>query len=223
MDCFGAAAPRNDLLIGAHLEFMQRGIPMSLLGIDVGISGCKAVAFDLEGHALGQAQPRVPPLPAEPGGHGARPRRGVGSSEHRRARRRQPPRAPEITAVAIATHGESVVPVDAAAADLPVHHRHRHARGQADAVVGGEGGRQAPLRHHRHAAAPDVHGQQADVAPRLQPGGVQRSGPLPLHGRLPLHPDGSSAHHGSQPRLPHHAPGHPHAHVGRRAAALWPG
>ena len=196
---------------------------MSLLGIDVGISGCKAVAFDYEGHVLGQAfreyhlyQPQPGWMELDPAEVWAavsavvREAAAAAGARGGRQGHRAGHRHPRRVGRAGGRDGR---------ADLPLHHRHRHARGQADAMVGGEGGRQAPLRHHRHAAAPDVHGQQADVAALLRSRGVQRGHALPLHGRLPLHPHGPAAHHGSQPRLPHHAPGHPHAHVGSRAPA----
>ena len=115
---------------------------MSLLGIDVGISGCKAVAFDLEGHALGQAyreyhlyQPQPGWMELDPAEVWAavsavvreRPR-PAGGRQGDRARHRHPRRI--RGAGGRGGH-----------ADLPLHHRHRHARGGADAMVGGEAGR----------------------------------------------------------------------------------
>ncbi len=86
---------------------------MSLLGIDIGISGCKAVAFDLSGRALSQAyreyrlyQPRPGWMELEPAEVWAAVREAVRQVT---AHCDDP-----VRSLAISTHGESVVPVDAA-------------------------------------------------------------------------------------------------------------
>jgi xylulokinase len=95
---------------------------MSLLGIDVGITGCKAVAFDLEGHALGQAYREYHLYQPQPGWMELDPAEvwAAVSAVVREAAAAAGAAAAgdKVTALAIATHGESVVPVDAAGAPI---------------------------------------------------------------------------------------------------------
>ena len=95
---------------------------MSLLGIDVGISGCKAVAFDLEGHTLGQAFREYHLYQPQPGWMELDPAEvwAAVSAVVREAAAAAGAAAAgdKVTALAIATHGESVVPVDAAGAPI---------------------------------------------------------------------------------------------------------
>jgi len=87
---------------------------MSLLGIDVGISGCKAVAFDVDGHQLAQAyreyrlyQPRPGWMELDPAEIWAAVSSAVREVTATVA-------GDPVRALSISTHGESVVPVDMA-------------------------------------------------------------------------------------------------------------
>ena len=118
----------------------------------------------------------------------------------------------KVTALAIATHGESVVPVDTAGA--PIY--------RFITAIDTRRGQQMRWWEEKLGAKRlfDITGMPPHpmyTANKLMwlrdydPAVFNAAAPLPLHGRLPLHPHGPAAHHGSQPRLPHHAPGHPHA------------
>ncbi len=78
---------------------------MSLLGLDIGITGCKAVAFGLDGATLAQAYREYPAevwqAVCEVVG------RATAGAAH-----------DPVTALSVATHGESVLPVDAAGQPL---------------------------------------------------------------------------------------------------------
>ncbi len=87
---------------------------MSLLGIDVGISGCKAVAFDLEGHTLGQAYREYYLHQPQPGWMELDPAEVWAAVSGAAREAAAAAGADKVTALAISTHGESVVPVDAA-------------------------------------------------------------------------------------------------------------
>jgi xylulokinase len=86
---------------------------MSLLGLDIGITGCKAVAFSASGRALAEAYREYPLYQPHPGWMELDPEevwaavrnvvRGVTAAI---------PGDP-VGALAISTHGESVVPLDA--------------------------------------------------------------------------------------------------------------
>ena len=94
---------------------------MSLLGIDVGISGCKAVAFDYEGHMLGQAFREYHLYQPQPGWMELDPAEvwaAVSTVVREAAAAAGAAAGDKVTALAIATHGESVVPVDAAGAPI---------------------------------------------------------------------------------------------------------
>ena len=85
---------------------------MSLLGLDIGISGCKAVCFSREGVLLAQAYREYPLYQPHPGWMELDPLEVWAAvkaviGETTAAAPADPP-----TALAIATHGESVVPVD---------------------------------------------------------------------------------------------------------------
>ncbi len=89
---------------------------MSLLGLDVGITGCKAVAFDLNGAMLAQAYREYPLYQPQPGWMEFEPAevwtavkaviRDVTAATAATA-------GDPVRALCIATHGESVAPVDA--------------------------------------------------------------------------------------------------------------
>jgi len=95
---------------------------MSLLGIDVGISGCKAVAFDYEGHTLGQAFREYHLYQPQPGWMELDPAEVwaavSGVVREAAAAAGAAAAGDKVTALAIATHGESVVPVDATGAPI---------------------------------------------------------------------------------------------------------
>ena len=91
---------------------------MSLLGIDVGISGCKAVAFDLEGHALGQAFREYHLYQPQPGWMELDPAEVWAAVSDVVREAAAAAGADKVRALAISTHGESVVPVDAAGAPI---------------------------------------------------------------------------------------------------------
>jgi xylulokinase len=85
---------------------------MSLLGLDIGISGCKAVAFNLTGEPLAQAYREYPLYQPQPGWMELDPaevweaiadviRQVAGGTA-----------GDPVRALCVATHGESVVPVD---------------------------------------------------------------------------------------------------------------
>lgn len=91
---------------------------MSLLGLDIGITGCKAVAFNLDGVALAQAYREYPLYQPNPGWMELDPAEVwqavcevIGSVTA--AAVHDP-----VTALSVATHGESVLPVDAAGRPL---------------------------------------------------------------------------------------------------------
>lgn len=87
---------------------------MSLLGLDIGITGCKAVAFGLDGATLVQAYREYPLYQPNPGWMELDPDEvweavcevigsvATGAAAH-----------DPVTALSVATHGESVLPVDA--------------------------------------------------------------------------------------------------------------
>ena len=91
---------------------------MSLLGIDVGISGCKAVAFDYEGHMLGQAFREYHLYQPQPGWMELDPAEVWAAVSTVVREAAAAAGANKVTALAIATHGESVVPVDATGAPI---------------------------------------------------------------------------------------------------------
>jgi len=85
---------------------------MSLLGLDIGITGCKAVAFTFDGEMLAQAYQEYPLYQPQPGWMELDPEevwQSV-SSVIRSVTARTPH---PVTALGISTHGESVVPLDA--------------------------------------------------------------------------------------------------------------
>ncbi len=87
---------------------------MSLLGLDVGITGCKAVAFSLSGETLAQAYREYPLHQPRPGWMELDPAQvWAAVTDVIRQVARATPHDP-VQVLSIATHGESVVPVDAA-------------------------------------------------------------------------------------------------------------
>jgi xylulokinase len=91
---------------------------MSLLGLDVGITGCKAVAFSAEGKALAEAYREYPLYQPHPGWMELDPEEVWGAvsaviGQVTGAVTRDP-----VRALSISTHGESVVPLDAQGREL---------------------------------------------------------------------------------------------------------
>ncbi len=86
---------------------------MSLLGLDIGITGCKAVAFSLSGDVLAQAYREYPLHQPQPGWMELDPTAVWAAVtaviRHVTVATTNDP----VTALSVATHGESVVPVDA--------------------------------------------------------------------------------------------------------------
>ncbi len=90
---------------------------MSLLGIDIGISGCKAVAFDLEGRPLSQAYREYRLYQPQPGWMELEPAE-VWAAVRDAICQVTASCGDPVRSLAISTHGESVVPVDAAGRSL---------------------------------------------------------------------------------------------------------
>jgi xylulokinase len=86
---------------------------MSLLGLDVGITGCKAVAFAVSGETLAGAYREYPLLQPQPGWMELDPAQVWDAvTDVIRQVTHATPHDP-VQVLSIATHGESVVPVDA--------------------------------------------------------------------------------------------------------------
>lgn len=86
---------------------------MSLLGLDIGITGCKAVAFGLTGDMLAQAYREYPLYQPHPGWMELDPEEVWGAvKDVVRQVTGEIPHDP-VQALSVSTHGESVVPVDA--------------------------------------------------------------------------------------------------------------
>jgi xylulokinase len=87
---------------------------MSLLGLDIGITGCKAVAFSVTGEMLGQAYREYPLYQPQPGWMELDPAEVWGSVKTViREVTAAIPGPPAVRALSIATHGESVIPMGA--------------------------------------------------------------------------------------------------------------
>jgi len=86
---------------------------MSLLGLDVGITGCKAVAFSLRGETLAQAYREYPLYQPQPGWMELDPTEVWNAVKDVICRVTQATPEDPVRALSISTHGESVVPVDA--------------------------------------------------------------------------------------------------------------
>jgi xylulokinase len=84
---------------------------MSLLGLDIGITGCKAVAFSLTGEMLAQSYREYPLYQPQPGWMELDPAEVWGSVKTviREVTAATP--GDPVRALSIATHGESVIPV----------------------------------------------------------------------------------------------------------------
>lgn len=91
---------------------------MSLLGLDIGITGCKAVAFSLDGVALAQAYREYPLYQPRPGWMELDPAEVWGAVCEVIGRVTAATANDPVTALSVATHGESVLPVDAAGRPL---------------------------------------------------------------------------------------------------------
>ena len=91
---------------------------MSLLGLDIGISGCKAVAFNLDGQALAQAYREYRLYQPQPGWMELDPAEVWQAVTEVIGRVTAAVPGDPVRALSVATHGESVVPVDAAGRPL---------------------------------------------------------------------------------------------------------
>jgi xylulokinase len=86
---------------------------MSLLGLDAGITGCKAVAFGLSGETLAQAYREYPLYQPQPGWMELDPAQVWEAVADVIRRVTQATARDPVRVLSMATHGESVVPVDA--------------------------------------------------------------------------------------------------------------
>jgi xylulokinase len=86
---------------------------MSLLGLDIGITGCKAVAFGLTGEMLAQAYREYPLYQPQPGWMELDPVEVWDSVKTVIREVTSAIGGDPVAALSIATHGESVVPIDA--------------------------------------------------------------------------------------------------------------
>ncbi|MEA3335750.1 MAG: FGGY-family carbohydrate kinase [Chloroflexota bacterium] len=86
---------------------------MSLIGLDVGITGCKAVAFNLNGVALGEAYSEYRLYQPRPGWMELDPAEVWDAVTGVIQRVTASVQGDPVRAISISTHGESVVPVDA--------------------------------------------------------------------------------------------------------------
>jgi xylulokinase len=86
---------------------------MSLLGLDIGITGCKAVAFSLTGDMLAQAYREYPLYQPHPGWMELDPEEVWDAVKDVIRQVTQAISDDPVRALSVSTHGESVVPVDA--------------------------------------------------------------------------------------------------------------
>ena len=86
---------------------------MSLLGLDIGITGCKAVAFSLTGDMLAQAYREYPLYQPHPGWMELDPEEVWDAVKGVIRQVTQAISDDPVRALSVSTHGESVVPVDA--------------------------------------------------------------------------------------------------------------
>ena len=85
---------------------------MSLMGIDVGTTGCKVVAFDHGGAALAQAAREYPLLSPHPGWVRARPGAGLVGCLRLPCAKPTPNSARDpATALALSSQGEAMIPI----------------------------------------------------------------------------------------------------------------
>ena len=91
---------------------------MSLLGLDIGISGCKAVAFSLDGATLAQAYREYRLYQPQPGWMELDPAEVWQAVSEVIGKVAAASSGDPVTALSVATHGESVVPVDTAGRPL---------------------------------------------------------------------------------------------------------
>lgn len=91
---------------------------MSLLGLDIGITGCKAVAFGLDGATLAQAYREYPLYQPHPGWMELDPAEVWQAVCEVISRVTATAARDPVTALSVSTHGESVLPVDAAGRPL---------------------------------------------------------------------------------------------------------
>lgn len=86
---------------------------MSLLGLDIGITGCKAVVFSAEGHALAEAYQEYPLYQPHPGWMELDPEEVWAAVRAVIGQVTGAVPGDPVRALSISTHGESVVPLDA--------------------------------------------------------------------------------------------------------------
>ncbi len=91
---------------------------MSLLGLDIGITGCKAVAFGLDGQTLAQAYREYRLYQPQPGWMELDPAEVWQAVAEVLRQVTAAAAGDPVRALSVATHGESVVPVDAAGRPL---------------------------------------------------------------------------------------------------------
>lgn len=91
---------------------------MSLLGLDIGITGCKAVAFSLDGQALAQAYREYRLYQPQPGWMELDPTEVWQAVTEVIARVTSAVPDDPVAALSVSTHGESVLPIDAAGRPL---------------------------------------------------------------------------------------------------------
>jgi len=87
---------------------------MSLLGLDIGITGCKAVAFNADGDMLSQAYREYKLHQPQPGWMELDPAEVWEAVSDVIRRAASATQADPVKAISVSTHGESVVPIDAA-------------------------------------------------------------------------------------------------------------
>jgi len=85
---------------------------MSLLGLDVGTTGCKAIAFDLDGNILSQAYREYPLLHPRPDWSELDPELIWASCRQVLAQAAQATPSDPVKALSVSVQGEAVVPLD---------------------------------------------------------------------------------------------------------------
>lgn len=91
---------------------------MSLLGLDIGTTGCKAVAFDLDGRSLASAYREYPLYHPQPGWAELDPAEVWACVEQVLAEVAAQTASDPVRAMGVSSQGEAGVPIDAAGNDL---------------------------------------------------------------------------------------------------------
>lgn len=95
-----------------------REVTMSLLGLDIGITGCKAVVFSLGGQPLAQAYREYQLYQPQPGWMELDPAEVWQAVTEVISRVTSAVPGDPVAALSVSTHGESVLPIDAAGRPL---------------------------------------------------------------------------------------------------------